>query len=140
MHLSGLAVVPTDEEVLAAASAIVEAFAATDTDRYFALFAEDATFVFHSEPTALGSRSDYAELWQGWLASGWRVVTCQSTNPLVTAFPGGAVFVHEVATTVETGEGQASYKERESIIFARIEDGSLVAVHEHLSPFPAAAP
>ncbi|TLM83502.1 DUF4440 domain-containing protein [Pseudarthrobacter sp. NamE5] len=131
---------PTEQEVLRAAASIVEAFAATDTGRYFSCFTEDATFVFHTEPTALGSRSDYEKLWKAWLAGGWKVVSCQSSDQMVTAFPGGAVFVHEVATTVETGEGQESYRERETVVFRQAADGSLTAIHEHLSPLPAAAP
>nr|MDQ2698596.1 hypothetical protein [Actinomycetota bacterium] len=75
----------------------------------------------------------------------------------VQTFPGGAVFSHSVATTVETGEGTDSYRERETIVF-RVEESSadfrvddsgtatdaaaprLIAVHEHLSPMPDAAP
>lgn len=138
MGSTGPAAIPTEQEVLRAAANIVEAFAATDTERYFDLFAEDATFVFHNEPAALGSRDDYAGLWKGWLADGWRVVSCRSSNRMVTTFPGGAVFVHEVATTVETPEGQESYRERESIVFRQTTDGLLTAVHEHLSPSAAA--
>ena len=39
---------PDRAEVEAAADAIVEAFAATDGPRYFAAFAADASFVFHT--------------------------------------------------------------------------------------------
>ena len=37
---------PSEFDVLTAASAIVDAFAATDTQSYFSRFAEDASFVF----------------------------------------------------------------------------------------------
>ncbi|HEY6800503.1 MAG TPA: nuclear transport factor 2 family protein [Agromyces sp.] len=150
---------PDREAVLDAASEIVQAFAATDGDRYFAAFAPDASFVFHSEPERLADRAAYEQLWAGWLEGGWRVVSCTSSDPLVQTFPGGAVFSHSVATTVETGEGTDSYRERETIVF-RVEEQSadfrvdeagtatdaaaprLIAVHEHLSPMPdvAAAP
>lgn len=134
---------PNREAVLAAASEIVDAFAATDGDRYFAAFAPDATFLFHTEPERLADRAAYERLWAGWVDGGWRVVSCTSSDPLVQSFPGGAVFTHSVATTVDTGEGTESYRERESIVF-RVEGATdaassrLVAVHEHLSPMPGA--
>ncbi|RXZ73047.1 YybH family protein [Agromyces albus] len=135
---------PTRDAVLAAASEIVDAFAATDGERYFAAFAPDASFVFHTEPERLADRAAYERLWAGWVDGGWRVVSCTSSEPLVQPFPGGAVFTHSVATTVETGEGNESYRERETIVF-RVEAATdavsprLIAVHEHLSPMPDAS-
>jgi len=126
---------PTEAEVLAAADAIIEAFAATDTDAYFAGFAPDASFVFHPEPARLNSRAEYESLWAGWLASGWRVTACSSSERLVQTFPGGAVFSHTVATSIDSADGPDSYVERESIIFRSVEDG-LEAIHEHLSTVP----
>jgi ketosteroid isomerase-like protein len=134
---------PDREAVLAAASEIVDAFAATDGDRYFAAFAPEATFLFHTEPERLADRAAYERLWAGWVDGGWRVVSCTSSDPLVQTFPGGAVFTHSVETTVDTGEGTESYRERETIVF-RVEAAAdaasprLVAVHEHLSPMPDA--
>lgn len=130
---------PSVEEVEAAASQIVDAFAATDGARYFATFAPDATFVFHTEPARLDDRAAYERLWDEWVASGWRVVSCESTNRHVQPLPGGAVFTHSVATTVETGDGRESYRERETIVFRTDATGDLIAVHEHLSPDPADA-
>jgi ketosteroid isomerase-like protein len=130
---------PTRENVLAAASAIVDAFAATDGERYFATFAPDATFVFHTEPARLGDRAAYERLWAEWVESGWRVRSCTSTDQLVQAFPGGAVFSHSVATEVQTGDGIEAYRERETIVF-RSDAAGLVAIHEHLSPLPEATP
>ncbi|WP_425846442.1 nuclear transport factor 2 family protein [Agrococcus sp. TSP3-2-1] len=124
---------PDAAEVEAAAVAIVDAFAATDGERYFAAFADDASFVFHTEPTRLDSRAEYERLWSTWVESGWHVVSCASSEPLVQPLPGGAVFSHTVDTTVATGEGRESYRERESIVFA-VDGDRLVAVHEHLSP------
>ena len=135
---------PSREAVLAAASEIVDAFAATDGERYFATFAPDASFVFHTEPERLADRAAYEQLWAGWVDGGWRVVSCDSSDRLVQTFPGGAVFTHSVDTTVDTGDGTESYRERETIVF-RAEEATdatatrLVAVHEHLSPMPAAA-
>lgn len=129
---------PTVAEVEAAASAIVDAFAATDGSRYFATFAPDATFVFHTEASRLDDRGAYERLWDEWVASGWRVASCASTDRRVQPFPGGAVFTHSVATAVETPDGPDSYRERETIVFRTDLDRGLVAVHEHLSPMPAA--
>ena len=129
---------PTRDEVEAAASAIVDAFAATDGDRYFAAFAPDASFVFHSEPARLDDRAAYERLWAEWVEGGWRVVSCTSSDRHVQSFPGGAVFSHSVDTSVETPDGGESYRERETIVF-RADGDALVAVHEHLSPMPAAA-
>lgn len=124
---------PDAAEVEAAAAAIVDAFGATDGERYFSAFADDASFVFHTEPSRLDSRAAYERLWRTWVESGWRVVSCDSSERLVQPLAGGAVFSHTVDTTVETGEGRESYRERESIVFA-VDGDRLVAVHEHLSP------
>jgi ketosteroid isomerase-like protein len=129
---------PSRDQVEAAASAIVDAFAATDGDRYFAAFAPDASFVFHSEPARLDDRAAYERLWAEWVEGGWRVVSCTSSDRHVQSFPGGAVFSHSVDTSVETPDGGESYRERETIVF-RADGDALVAVHEHLSPMPAAA-
>ena len=126
---------PTADDVVRAAEAIVDAFATNDGDRYFACFAPDATFCFYAEPARLDDRASYERLWAAWRGDGWRVRTCTSSNQLVQTFPGGAVFTHDVATTVATGEGEESTRERETIVF-RVDDGHLVAVHEHLSPVP----
>jgi ketosteroid isomerase-like protein len=135
---------PSRESVLAAASEIVDAFAATDGDRYFAAFAPDASFVFHTGSERLDDRAAYERLWTGWVEGGWRVVSCTSSDQLVQTFPGGAVFTHSVDTTVDTGDGTESYRERETIVF-RVDEATdasaprLVALHEHLSPMPDAA-
>lgn len=126
---------PTDEEVRAAASAIVEAFAATDGPRYFALFAPDASFVFHTEPARIEDRAAYEAMWAEWVASGWRVTSCASSAAAVQTFDGGAVFTHSVSTSVSTADGPESYRERETIVFRSDPDG-LIAIHEHLSPQP----
>jgi uncharacterized protein (TIGR02246 family) len=126
---------PSERDALAAASAIVDAFAATDGERYFSLFAPDATFVFHTEPARLENRAEYEALWREWIASGWRVTSCVSSAQRVQLLPGGAVFTHSVSTSVETPDGPESYHERETIVFRSEPDG-LLAIHEHLSPQP----
>lgn len=129
---------PSHAEVLRAADAIVDAFATTDTEAYFAAFAPDATFIFHPEGHRLDSRAEYEETWNSWLADGWSVADCASSARLVQTFPGGAVFSHTVDTTVTTKEGTESYRERESIVFCRLGEGNLLALHEHLSTVPDA--
>lgn len=128
---------PTHAEVATAANAIVTAFTATDTDAYFRGFSEDATFIFHPESARLNSRAEYEAMWAGWLADGWRVTACRSSDQLIQTFPGGAVFSHTVDTSVETGSGADSYTERETIVFTRSASGGLLAMHEHLSTVPA---
>jgi ketosteroid isomerase-like protein len=129
---------PHRDEVSRAAAAIVDAYAATETDAYFACFAPEATFCFHTEPALLNDRAAYERLWQDWTSHGWRVRSCVSTAQLVQTFPGGAVFTHDVATTVDTPDGQDSYRERETIVFRA--DEQLIAIHEHLSPVPEEKP
>lgn len=126
---------PEPAAVEAAADAIIDAFAATDGERYFAGFAPDASFVFHTEATRLDDRAAYERLWAEWVASGWRVEACESSERLVQVFAGGAVFSHLVDTSVVSPEGPSSYRERESIVFA-LDGDRLLAVHEHLSPLP----
>ena len=130
---------PTEQQVLNAADAIVAAFEATDTDAYFAGFAEDASFIFHPEDARLNSRAEYEKIWAGWLKDGWRVTACTSSDRLVQTFPGGAVFSHTVATSIDSNGGPDSYVERETIVFKEAGGGSLVAIHEHLSTVPESA-
>jgi len=132
---------PTERDVLDAAAHIVDAFAATNTKEYFAGFAPEASFIFHPEATRLDDRAIYEKLWDSWLAEGWQVTDCKSSDQLVQVFAGGAVFSHTVATSIRSGldpenYSTDSYVERESIIFRREADGSLIAIHEHLSTIP----
>lgn len=128
----------TEDEVLAAAAALVEAFGATRTDEYFAAFAPDATFVFHTEDRRLESRAEYEALWNAWLADGWSVTACRSSDILVQVLGETAVFSHTVRTTAGPAAAPETTSERETIVFAR-RDGRLLAVHEHLSALPASA-
>ena len=126
------------DEVQAAADSLVAAFAATDTAAYFAAFSPDATFIFHPEAKSLESRSAYRELWDGWVAAGWRVLDCRSSERNIQVLGTTAVFSHRVATTVRTDAAGATFDsdERETIVFARAADGGVLAVHEHLSSCP----
>lgn len=129
----------TEQEVRAAAAALVDAFRATDTRAYFNCFSEDATFVFHTEHGRLDSRAEYEALWAGWHADGWRVTECISSRARVQLLGETAVFTHDVLTTTSVAGTPETTSERETIVFHR-RDGGIEAVHEHLSPTPALAP
>ncbi len=138
-------VAPTEQDVLAAVAKIVKAFGTTNTEEYFSLFAPEASFIFHPEASRLDDRASYEKLWDSWLSDGWQVTGCQSTEQLVHVFVGGAVFSHTVATQTRTGNDPEnyttdSYVERETIVFRHETDGSLIAIHEHLSTVPETAP
>jgi hypothetical protein len=126
-------------EVLAAADALVCAFGDGRVEDYFACFAPEATFVFHTEPERVASLTAYRSLWERWeREDGFRVVECISSNGSVSAVgEDGAVFSHDVDTRVATPEGVQVLAERETIVFAR-RGGRWVAVHEHLSARPPA--
>ncbi|MBM7519499.1 YybH family protein [Nocardioides nitrophenolicus] len=127
----------TETAVLAAADRLVAAFAATDTAAYFASFRPDATFCFHTEPARLDDRAAYEALWASWLADGWRVLDCASSERRVQLLGESAIFTHTVRTTLRpaTGVPEESSTERETIVFVAGPDG-LLAVHEHLSTVP----
>jgi ketosteroid isomerase-like protein len=126
----------TSAQVMTATDELVAAFAATDTAAYFACFSPDATFVFHPEPARLNNRVTYEALWGSWLADGWRVVSCTSSDRLVQTLGDAAVLTHTVDTVTSVGGQLSTTRERESIVFTH--DGDrVVAVHEHLSPVPS---
>lgn len=123
-----------NDEVLKAADALVSAFGEGRLDDYFAAFAPDATFVFHTTPERLTSTADYRALWDRWVAEDdFRVLACTSTGRLVQLLGDTAVFSHQVETTVSTTAGQETLHERETIVFQRQDSGRWLAVHEHLS-------
>ncbi|MEV5710326.1 nuclear transport factor 2 family protein [Actinoallomurus sp. NPDC052274] len=126
------------EEVLAAARDLVAAFARHDTGAYFDAFAADATFIFHTSDVRIGSRAEYERLWERWeTEDGFRVLSCRSSNGRVRMVGrDGAVFGHDVETTVAAQGETSTVFERETIVFERVGPRWL-AVHEHLSPAPA---
>ncbi len=130
----------TDAEVLSAAAHLVQAFGSADVEAYFACFAPDATFVFHTTDRVLGSRQEYRDEWAEWeRTDDFRVLACTSSDQRVQDLGDVAVFTHRVATTVRAAGETAELHERETIVFRRI-DGSWLGVHEHLSPDPGGAP
>ena len=127
------------DEVRAAGAALVAAFAAGDVDRYFACFAPDATFLLHTTDRLLASREDYRQEWDRWVRDdGFVVRGCTTTDTVVQDLGACAVLTHAVRTEVTTVGGDDVLDERETIVFARQDDGSWLAVHEHLSPAPTA--
>ncbi|MBU3865657.1 nuclear transport factor 2 family protein [Streptomyces sp. 4503] len=126
-----------NDEVLQAADAVVAAFGEGRLDDYFAAFAPDATFVFHTTSERLNSTAEYRALWDRWVAEdGFRVLACVSTDRLVQLLGETAVFTHLVKTTVSTTAGEETTHERETIVFRRQTPGHWLAVHEHLSAAP----
>jgi ketosteroid isomerase-like protein len=129
---------PTSEEgaVLRAAADLVAAFGAHDTAAYFAAFAPEATFVFHTTPERLSDRAAYQRLWRRWeQEDGFHVHGCESRDGTVQVLGDAAVFVHDVTTDLELGGARETVRERETIVFER-RGSQWLAVHEHLSPRP----
>ncbi|MGW0315591.1 YybH family protein [Streptomyces flavidovirens] len=128
-----------EAEVRAAAANLVAAFGAHDTDRYFAAFAEDATFLFPAEPRFLATRAEYEERWRAWEADGFRVLDCRTSDTDVRLVGEGmALLTHRVRTRLRVkGAGEEEeLRERETVVFRRAPDGRWLVIHEHLSPEP----
>ncbi|MER6078233.1 nuclear transport factor 2 family protein [Streptomyces sp. NPDC001833] len=122
------------DTALAAADALIAAFAEGRTDDYFDAFAADATFVFHTTGRRLDSTQEYRELWQRWSEEdGFRVLACDSADRRLQLFGDTAVFTHSVTTRVSTTAGEEVLHERETIVLHRTADDAWQAVHEHLS-------
>ncbi len=119
--------------VLAAADAIIDNFGHHRTAEYFAGFAPDATFVFHTAERRLEARIEYEQLWSRWeREDGFLVHSCASSARRVQLFETMAIFTHDVHSTIEFGAEVETFDERETIVF-ELRDDRWVAVHEHLS-------
>jgi ketosteroid isomerase-like protein len=128
-----------EADVRRAAEALVSAFGSGNLDAYFGCFADDATFLFHTTDRLLTSTEDYRAEWARWAAEdGFRVLGCSTSNTVVQVLGDVAVLTHRVRTSVATNEGESVLSERETIVFARQDDGRWLGVHEHLSPAPGA--
>jgi ketosteroid isomerase-like protein len=124
----------TKQAVLAAAEQLVTAFSRHDRDAYFAAFSPDATFIFHNLDRALKNRAEYEAEWALWESrDGFRVRSCHSRERNVQIAGDVAVFTHSVETEAEFGGEPATSRERETIVFAKSQDGRWLAIHEHLS-------
>ena len=125
----------TVDAVRSAATALVAAFGAHDSEAYFASFAPTSSFVFHNVDHVVTSREAYETLWRRWEADGFQVLGCESSNGAITMLSDEiGVFTHTVRTTVADPADPAGpllLGERETIIFQLI-DGRWLGVHEHL--------
>lgn len=125
------------DEALDCLERLVHAFSRTDTEAYFGVLDPRATFVFAGEPEPLVGRDAYRAVWDGWVASGWRVTGCESTERRVTLAGPVAVVTHRVLTSTTGPDGDQRLDERETVVVARGEDGVVRVLHEHLSPTTA---
>ena len=123
-----------EADVLAAADSIINDFGHHRTAEYFAGFAPEASFMFHTAERRLDSRADYEALWSSWEADdGFRVHSCESSDRRVQLFGDVAIFTHSVKSQIEFGGVIDEVNERETIVFQK-NDGGWLAIHEHLSP------
>jgi ketosteroid isomerase-like protein len=126
-----------EEEVRRDAAALVSAFGRGDLEAYFACFADDATFLFHTTDRLLTSTDEYRREWARWAAEdGFRVLGCETRDTVVQVLGDTAVLTHRVSTSVSTTAGEDVLDERETVVFRRSDDGRWLGVHEHLSPAP----
>lgn len=115
-----------------AANHVIETFGRFDRDEYFACFDPEAIVTFYYQTTPL-TVPEYQGLWREWESSGFRVLRCVSSNPVIMRIAEDvALFIHDVHTDVVDQSIPKTLHERESIVFRRRHDRWLV-VHEHLS-------
>ena len=135
------------QEVLQAAADLVAAFARNDRAAYFGAFTADASFVFYTLPQPLLSRDAYQAVWDSWRRDeGFEVLSCTSSNAVVSLQGDVAIFIHDVATELRMNGEQFNSQERETIVFKRQglgaeqQEGLWLACHEHLSAMPEGLP
>jgi len=135
------------DQVLQAAADLVAAFARNDRQAYFGAFSTDASFVFYTLPQPLLSRDAYQALWDSWRRDeGFEVLSCTSSNTVVSLQGDVAIFIHDVATELRMNGEQFFSQERETIVFKRQgsrteqQEGLWLACHEHLSAMPEGLP
>jgi ketosteroid isomerase-like protein len=122
-----------ETDALAAIDSVIDDFGRNRRDAYFAGFAPDATFLFHTTPKRLESRAEYEALWDEWVRdSGFEVLACESTERRIQIFDGIAIFSHSVKTRLRVEGAEETQHERETIV-AELRDGQWLCVHEHLS-------
>jgi ketosteroid isomerase-like protein len=123
------------QQVLEAADRLVAAFGEGRVDDYFACFHPEATFIFYTTDRRLESTAEWRLLWDRLVREDdFRVLECFSRERRVQDLGDDAVFTHDVETHVSTRSGKETLHERETIVLARQEDGTWLAIHEHLSP------
>ena len=118
-------------EVRAVYDRLMNAFVAGDAEGYFSCFHEDASFYFAGDPL-LEPRSAYEAAWKTWEREGIPFTDVVADDLRIRVFGSTAVLTHTVGPAGTIDGEQTAGRERESIVFARI-DGRWIAVHEHLS-------
>ena len=124
-----------EQEVRAAAEALVADYGAGRMDEYFMRLAPEAVFIFYTAPDRFESRDEYRAAWDRWVAQdGLRVLRCDASNQLVQSLgPDTAVLSHDVVTALSSNAGEETVRERETIVFQN-RGGDWQVIHEHLSP------
>jgi ketosteroid isomerase-like protein len=120
------------DDIRVAAQRVIDAFGRFDQETYFGCFDPDAIVSFYYEPKVL-TLVEYRAIWRDWEQSGFRVLTCESSNQLIVEVADNVgLLVHDVRTeVVERGENK-TLNERESILL-RKRDRDWLVIHEHLS-------
>ena len=114
-------------QVLKAAADLVSAFARNDRAAYFGAFTADASFVFYTLPQPLLSRDAYQALWDSWRRDeGFEVLSCTSSNAVVSLQGDVAIFIHDVATELRMNGEQFFSQERENCHRAAHERGAIL--------------
>jgi hypothetical protein len=122
-----------EAEALAAAIALLDAFAANDRDGYFACFAPGASFLFHTMPHLLPNRAAYEAEYDAWVRdAGFKVLAFQSGDQTIALHGDTAVFTHASTTTQVFNGETVTLNERETIVFQKIA-GKFLGIHEHLA-------
>jgi len=124
------------ESIRLAADKLVDAFARHDVEAYFACFAPDSSFVFHTVPMRLECLADFRNQWLQWEKDGFRVQSCVCSDRRIECFGEIAIVSHSVHTELEFGAQVQSLNERETIVFRKAPDTGWTAIHEHLSMAP----
>lgn len=113
---------------------LIDCFGRHDTEGYFDCFHPEARFVFYTVPGEVLSKTAYRQRWHQWeQEDGFRVLDCESIEPELSEFGDCAVLTHRVRTRLRTQGEELMLEERESIVFARQDDGRWLCIHEHLS-------
>ncbi len=88
------------DDIRVTAQRVIGAFGRFDREAYFGYCDRDATFSFYYAPKVL-TMIEYGEIWNGWEQSGFRVLTCESSNQVIVEVTDNVgLFVHDVRTEV----------------------------------------
>ncbi len=85
--------------------------------------------MFHPQPGRFVDRGAYEEVWNTWLADGWRVVSGDSTERVVQIYGSTAILTHRVQIVTAFGADESVTDGRQRIVLVA-HRGELRAVHE----------